>query len=214
MKDESRTITSVSIAAISRHRIVLDGRGVRTLVVLQGCPLRCAYCLNRFAIDPTAERRHYTAEELIREVMTDNLYFLATSGGITFGGGEPLLQSRFISEFRKKCPAAWSIDVETSLNVPIAHLAQAAQDIQHFSVDIKDMNPSVYQRYTMYDNTQTIANLQWLLAQGRANDITVRVPLIPHYNTEKDVAQSIEKLKEMGVRHFDRLTYVIRDEKQ
>lgn len=161
MKDESRTITSVSIAAISRHRIVLDGRGVRTLVVLQGCPLRCAYCLNRFAIDPT-ERRHYTAEELIREVMADNLYFLASGGGITFGGGEPLLQSRFISEFRKICPADWSIDVETSLNVPIAHLAQAAQDIQHFSVDIKDMNPSVYQRYTMCDNTQTIANLQWL----------------------------------------------------
>ena len=55
------------------------------------------------------------------------------------------------------------------------------------------------------------ANLRWLIEKGRADDIFVRVPLIPEYNTADDVEKSIADLQAMGLTHFDRLTYKIRN---
>ena len=70
---------------IVRHRIQTDGKGVSTLAAFHGCPLRCQYCLN-----PQCQRedvwRTFTPESLYEEVKIDQLYFLATGGGITFGG--------------------------------------------------------------------------------------------------------------------------------
>lgn len=211
--DETRISQKLTapIAAISRHRTLLDGDGVRTLVIFQGCPLRCEFCVNLFAIDTRRPRKRYTAEQLVEKAMEDNLDFLATHGGITFGGGEPLLQSRFIEYFHKVCPPEWTIQLETSLNVPQEDLARVESFTQHFIVDVKDMNPAIYQRYTGCDNGQVIANLQWLIEKGRAEDIFVRVPLIPEYNTAEDVEKSVADLQAMGLSHFSRLAYKIRN---
>lgn len=195
------------VAAISRHRILLDGDGVRTLVIFQGCPLRCAYCLNTFAMDEKVVRERYTVEQLIEQLMPDNLYFLATMGGITFGGGEPASQSAFITRFRELCPSAWTIHIETALNVPRHHIEQLLPVVQRFVVDIKDMAPDIYYRYTGKDNQQVISNLSWLVEQGRVNDIIVRVPLISNYNTLSNQAHSIAQLQDMGITHFDQFTY-------
>ena len=202
------------IAAISRHRILLGGDGVRTLVIFQGCPLRCEFCVNLFAIDTKRPRKRYTAEQLVEKTMEDNLDFLATHGGITFGGGEPLLQSRFIARFHEVCPPEWTIQIETSLNVPQEDLARVEPFAQHFIVDVKDMNPAIYQRYTRCGNERVLANLRWLIEKGRADDIFVRVPLIPEYNTADEVEKSIADLQAMGLTHFDRLTYKIRNREQ
>ncbi len=199
------------VAAVSRHRIVLDGDGVRTLVVMQGCPLRCAYCLNVFAMDGNRACKHYTTTQLIEQLMPDNLYFLATRGGVTFGGGEPALQSAFIAQFRDLCPSAWTIHIETALNVPRHHIGQLLPAVQRFVVDIKDTNPDIYHRYTGRDNWQVLGNLSWLIEQGRADDILVRIPLIPNYNTPHDQARSIERLQAMGITHFDQFTYRLPD---
>lgn len=88
-------MTQAQIFAVSRHRLVIDGEGVTTLVTFNGCPLRCKYCLNKTSWD-AAKGRFYTPEELYEIVKIDQLYFLATKGGVTFGGGEPLLQVDFI----------------------------------------------------------------------------------------------------------------------
>ena len=80
---------TADIFAIIRHRIPTDGDGVTTLVGLKGCPLACKYCLNPQC--GTAKSERLTADELYEKVRIDDLYFIATGGGITFGGGEPLL---------------------------------------------------------------------------------------------------------------------------
>ncbi len=198
---------SASIACISRHRIVIDGEGVRTLVVMQGCPLRCRYCINPFAMDYKGLCKHYTPQHLLEELMPDNLYFLATKGGITFGGGEPALQSDFIAQFHAIRPKAWSIHIETSLNVPQHQIEQLAPITERFVVDIKDMNPAIYKQYTGCDNHPVKNNLRWLTSQGMAENIVVRVPQIPDYNTEEDIRRSIEELQSTGIKHFDRFTY-------
>ena len=203
------TMIDASIFGISRHRLTTDGEGVTTLVAFCGCPLRCKYCLNKTSWDE-GRGRLYTPEQLFEEVKIDQLYFLATHGGITFGGGEPLLQVEFIKAFRELCGPQWQIVAETSLNVPFEKVETLDAVLDGYIVDIKDMNPEIYKAYTGKDNALAIANLEWLLKQGDPNRIMVRVPHIPEFNTDEDVAKSMECLKTMGVKNIDEFNYIIR----
>lgn len=198
-----------SIFGISRHRLTTDGEGVTTLVAFSGCPLRCKNCLNKASWEPE-KGRLYTPEQLFEEVKIDQLYFLATKGGITFGGGEPMLQVEFIKEFRELCGNQWQIVAETCLNVPFEKVQTLDPILDGYIVDIKDMNPEIYKDYTGKDNALAISNLQWLLQHGDPNRIMVRVPHIPEFNTDEDVMRSMEQLKKMGVKHIDEFNYLIR----
>lgn len=202
-------MTQAQIFAVSRHRLTTDGEGVTTLVTFNGCPLRCKYCLNKTSWD-AAKGRFYTPEELYEIVKIDQLYFLATKGGVTFGGGEPLLQVDFIREFRALCGPQWSIVVETSLNVPEESVMKVDEVVNGYIVDIKDMNADIYQTYTGKDNALTLKNLEWLLQRREARNVVVRVPHIPNFNTDADVQQSIATLKSMGVTEIDEFNYIIR----
>lgn len=197
------------IIGLSRHRLKTDGDGVTTLVAFNGCPLRCKYCLNNHCWDPK-KGREYTPETLYEEVKIDQLYFLATHGGVTFGGGEPLLQVEFIKEFRALCGPQWQIVAETSLNVPSENLEALDPVLDGYIVDIKDMDLDIYQAYTGKDNALVLKNLEWLLQHKDPNSIMVRVPHIPDFNTDEDVARSMERLKVMGVTCFDEFNYIIR----
>ena len=202
-------MTTARIFGISRHRLTTDGEGVTTLVAFNGCPLRCKYCLNKTCWD-AAKGRDYTPEILFEEVKIDQLYFLATHGGVTFGGGEPLLQVEFIKAFRELCGPQWQILAETSLNVPFENVQTIDPILDGYIIDIKDMNPEIYQTYTGRDNSIVLTNLEWLLNSGDPNRIMVRVPHIPEFNTDEDVAKSIERLIAMGVKNIDEFNYIIR----
>lgn len=201
-------ITS-KVIGISRHRLRTDGEGVTTLVAFNGCPLRCKYCLNNHCWDPD-KGRTCAPETLYEETKIDQLYFLATHGGVTFGGGEPLLQVAFIKEFRSLCGPLWRLMAETSLNVPFENVEALDPVLDGYIVDIKDMNPAIYAAYTGKDNALVLSNLEWLLHHKGAESITVRVPHILGFNTDEDVAKSMERLKAMGVTCFDEFNYIIR----
>ena len=198
---------TAALIGISRHRLTTDGEGVTTLVAFHGCPLRCKYCLNPQSFAQEGVWKQYDCEQLYEEVKIDELYFLATHGGVTFGGGEPALKSNFISEFRRLCGTGWKITIETSLNVPQENIERLLPMVDCYIVDIKDMNNDRYETYTGKSNTRVIENLRWLVIQGKAKQITVRVPHIPSYNTETDIENSIHQLKEIGLSDFDRFTY-------
>lgn len=202
-------MTTAKIFGISRHRLTTDGEGVTTLVAFNGCPLRCRYCLNKTSWEMD-NGRDYTPESLFEEVKIDQLYFLATHGGVTFGGGEPLLQVEFIKAFRELCGPQWQILAETSLNVPFENVQTIDPILDGYIVDIKDMNPEIYQAYTCKDNSIVLTNLEWLLKRGDPNRIMVRVPHIPEFNTDEDVARSIDRLKAVGVVNIDEFNYIIR----
>lgn len=202
-------MNKVALIGISRHRIATDGEGVTTLVAFHGCPLHCKYCLNPQCLTQGGVWKSYNCESLYEEVRMDELYFLATGGGITFGGGEPCQQSDFITEFRQLCGLQWQISVETSLNVPKKHLEKLLPVVDRYIIDIKDMDEKRYFHYTRKNNKQVIDNLTWLIAQGKSEQMTIRVPLIPSYNTEANVEKSIQQLEEMGLTRFDQLTYRI-----
>lgn len=195
------------LIGISRHRLTTDGEGVTTLVAFHGCPLRCKYCLNPQSLHSEGIWKHYDCMQLYEEVRQDELYFLATHGGITFGGGEPCLQSDFIYEFRQLCGQEWQLSVESSLNVPQENIEKLLPVINYYIIDIKDINNDIYQQYTGKKNEKVLNNLHYLIEHGKNEQIIVRTPIIPVYNSESDVDNSIRLLKEMGITQFDRFTY-------
>ena len=198
------------LIAINRHRLTTDGEGVTTLVGFHGCPLHCEYCLNAQCLQADGVWCRLTPGELYSEVEIDDLYFMATGGGICFGGGEPLLRSGFIKAFAEIMNPEWKLTMETSLNVPLENVKMVAPLVQMWYVDIKDMNPDIYKAYGRKENMQVISNLQWLVANGYAGKVIVRLPLIPEYNTEEDRQQSQQQLEKMGFTNFDKFNYIVR----
>lgn len=196
--------------AINRHRLTTDGEGVTTLVGFHGCPLHCEYCLNAQCLQADGVWCRLTPGELYSEVEIDDLYFVATGGGICFGGGEPLLRSDFIKAFAEIMNPEWKLTIETSLNVPLENVKAIASLVQMWYVDIKDMNPDIYKAYGCKENKQVISNLQWLAANGYADKVIIRLPLIPEYNTDEDRQQSQKELEEIGFTNFDKFNYIVR----
>ena len=198
------------IIGIERHRLQTDGEGVTTLVAFHGCPLSCRWCIN-----PQCHSQSYecfaqlTTRQLLERLKVDDLYFRASDGGVTFGGGEPMLYPDYIADFCKlSSERHWRITVETSLNVSKENLKKLMLDVDCFIVDIKDMNPTTYWRYTGHRNTQVKENLRLLAEEGLGLHVIIRTPLIEGYNTEEDVERSIAELKELGYEKFDHFSYI------
>lgn len=198
------------IIGIARHRLSTDGDGVTTLVAFHGCPLRCRYCLNPQSLGDGGRFREYSPEDLYAETRIDELYFIATNGGVTFGGGEPCLRPQFIREFRELCGSLWQLNLETSLNVPTANIKTLLPVVNTLIIDIKDMNPDIYCDYTGESNRFVLDNLRLITEAGRQNDCIVRLPIIPSHNTDADREKSRKALEALGFTRFDLFTYQIR----
>ena len=197
----------MAFIGVDRHRLGVDGVGVTTLAAFHGCPLRCRYCLNHRCLEPPEGLQSYTPQQLYDYVGVDNLYFIATGGGVCFGGGEPLLRVDFIEEFKRLCGKSWNLTAETSLQVPLAAVEKAAEVIGDFIVDIKESNPETYRTYTGGEAKRAWDNLALLLSLVGPAHITVRVPLIPGYNTEAATDHTAQRLADMGITRIDRFTY-------
>lgn len=194
-----------------RLRMETDGEGVTTLVCAQGCPLRCRYCINPESSRDCGHPRHiFTPESLYQLLKIDSLYFLATGGGVTFGGGEPLLYAEFIEAFVRLAPA-WKIYCETSLWVNPLQVERAARVVDHFFVDIKDTDPEIYRAYTGKDFARAGENLRLLLSLVGTERITVRLPLIRGYNTDAHRDRSEALLRLWGLTKFDRFDYRVKE---
>ena len=185
------------VAGISRLRFETDGPGIRTLVALSGCHLDCAYCINgrlrKFSVG-----EEYTPEKLLEQVRLDDIYFMASGGGITFGGGEPLLRSEFIRHFKEICPDGWTIAVEMSLNVPKEDVERLLGSVDRWFVDIKSLEATRYLDYTGKSIAPVISNLTFLLERGEASKVLVRVPWIRGINDQEDVRREANAIKEWG----------------
>lgn len=205
----SFSMDAIPILFINRHRINLDGHGVITLVAFTGCHLNRKYCINDDCHSTNLKSLMYTPQELYEEVKIDDIYFRATQGGITFGGGEPGLQVEFITEFRSLCGSKWKLNIETSLNYPTEILIRLLNVVDSFIIDIKDLNPSIYLSYTGQSNKFLLENLEFLSKNNLCDRCLIRVPHISDFNNKLDVAKSVTRIRLLGFNKIDIFNYRI-----
>lgn len=197
-----------SSIGVSRHRLGSDGVGVTTLVGGFGCPLDCKYCLNPQCKRPGV-KAEYSISELYGIAVVDDLYFEATGGGVTFGGGEPLLQAEFIREFIEYARSEgknWRFSLETCLAVDEEKLLILDGLIDEYIVDVKDMNGVIYSSYTGAEPRLMRRNLIHLAECS--DKVRIKLPLIPDFNLAEDVLRSETELRCMGFERFERLRYI------
>ena len=199
---------TAQILSVNRLRFGTDGNGIRTLVGFMGCPLRCKYCINPMSWNSTLKGKSLTPMELYNKIKVDSIYFLASGGGVTFGGGEPLLHAEFIKEFIEIAPKEWSFNIETSLSVPFENIELVSSKIDLFIVDIKSMDKDIYNSYTGSYLDLALDNLKKLLKAVGSEKIMVRVPIIECYADEKSQESSVKLLTEMGITKIDTFEYI------
>lgn len=195
------------IMGINRLRMGTDGKGITALVAFYGCPLYCKYCINPQCHRGLSDVLYMQPKEVYDIVSADELYYLATSGGVTFGGGEPLLYSNYIIDVLELGAKKWNVTIETSLNVPFEQVDIVLPYVNQMIVDIKDINPTIYESYTHIGNAFVIENLKRLANYGYTNNIILRIPLINGYNTNSDILCSKLFLENLGYSFFDFFEY-------
>ena len=175
----------------------VDGPGIRYVVFMQGCNLRCSCCHNPDTWDMNGGTE-YTAEEILSKVLRFREYF-GEKGGITISGGEPLLQADYIKEVCKRIPEGWQKRIETSLNVSWDKIKLLIPYINQWIIDIKDSHQDIYKDYTGVDGLLVYENVQRLSGKVGKDKLLIRIPEIPEYNTEECVITSMEIYSEYGM---------------
>lgn len=195
------------IMGIDRLRFGTDGKGITSLVTFYECPLKCQYCLNPQCHRNISDSMYLRPEEVFNRIAVDELYYLASGGGVTFGGGEPLLYSDFIIDVLILGAEKWNVTIETSLNVPYKQVSALLPYVNEMIVDIKDINPQIYKSYTQSGNDNVVENLKLLATNWCVSNVLLRIPLIKGYNTNHDIENSKKYLANLGYSNFDIFEY-------
>ncbi len=145
--------------------------------------------------------REYTPEQLI-DLVSRDIPFYKQDGGLTFSGGEPLLQPEFVAQAARLCKEAGvpTIGVDTAGLVSRESLEAVLPWTDFFLFDIKAASEEVHIRGTGVSNQEILKNLAWLDSQGKT--IHIRVPVIPGINDDaeemKKIAAIVRSLKNLG----------------
>lgn len=237
---------------------VHDGPGIRTVVFLKGCPLRCKWCANpesqkaqpelawtkskcigcgeclkaklksgfhfeeenlywdELLDDADTIRRtcpstalhtigyRATADEVLKEVDKDAIFYGDEEGGLTVSGGEPLMQAGFTYELLKKArKEGINTSIETTGFADIKDFVKVAGELDYMLMDIKSMDDEKHQLATGVSNKRIIENFRAIRETYPELPIHVRTPVIPGFN---DSNEDIKKISEF-VSSFDNVRY-------
>lgn len=196
-----------------------DGPGVRTIVFLKGCVLRCRWCCNpesqSFHIEKMLQNgvlktvgRDVTVGEVMEDVLRDMPYYRRSGGGITLSGGEALCSPDFATALLREAKSyGLSTAVETACSMPYDIIERFIPLVDTFLTDVKHMNSAKHEQFTGMKNELIISNISRLASQ--AKQLIVRVPVIPTFNDTvseiSDIARFAAGLP--GVRELHLLPY-------
>lgn len=199
-----------------------DGSGIRTLVFLKGCPLRCRWCCNPesqvFDIQQMTTAngvktvgRDVTVEEVLSEVQCDRPYYRRSGGGVTLSGGESLAQPEFAVALLTACKEnGLHTAMETTGFTTPEVLERYLPVLDCVLMDIKHMNSEKHQEFTTRPNDRILQNAR-LIAE-KAKQLIIRVPVIPTFNdTETEIgaiaafAASLPNVNEIHLLPYHRM---------
>lgn len=170
----------------------VDGPGIRFVVFMQGCPLKCKYCHNRDTWDINGGTT-ISCDELIKKILRDKPYFSSSEGGVTVSGGEPLLQAEFVTELFKELK---SIGIHTCLdtsgNLPITpQIKELLKYTDLVLLDIKHIDSEKCRVLTGLTNENELLFAKYL--SNNHIPVWIRQVLVPGYTNDKF---DLKKLKE------------------
>ena len=169
----------------------LDGPGVRFVVFMQGCPLKCGYCHNP-ETQELSGGKEYSADQIVASVLRYKEYF-GKDGGITVSGGEPLLQAEFVAEIFEKCHQN---GINTCLDTSGCIINEAAEKLidltDYVMLDIKFTSDDDYRRFIGCPLSKPLEFLELLQRKNKA--VRIRQVVVPGLN---DDDENILKLSEI-----------------
>jgi pyruvate formate lyase activating enzyme len=175
---------------------LVDGPGVRCVIFLQGCAMRCRYCHNPETWDLSCGQE-YTPQEIFQKVYRYRSYW-KDNGGITISGGEPLLQMDFVTEvFRLAKEKGVHTTLDTSGNPfrqqekYLAEFEKLMEVTDLVMLDIKEMDSEKHRELTGHGNENILAMAQWL--NDHAKPMWIRHVLVPDLT---DQQESLEALRD------------------
>lgn len=169
---------------------LVDGPGVRFVVFMQGCPLRCLYCHNPETWNINDFNEEYTPLELINKVLKYKPYF-KNNGGITFSGGEPLMQKEFLLECLKLCKENnIHTCIDTAGSIPNCEDILQLTDL--VILDIKATNNEMFKKIT----TSSIDNLHKFidLCNRLDKNVWIRSVIVPNINDTEEYIDELIKI--------------------
>lgn len=201
---------------------VHDGPGIRTIIFLKGCAMRCRWCCN-----PESQRHEteimntdgkekiigedITAKEAMERVMKDMAYYRRSGGGLTLSGGECLLQPDFSAALLRIAQEnGISTAIESTANVPFENIEKVLPYLDVFLMDVKNMNSEKHKAFTGSTNERILANAKAIAK--KAKRLIIRVPVIPTFNaTDFEIseiakfASSLDNVTEIHLLPYHRL---------
>jgi pyruvate formate lyase activating enzyme len=191
---------------------VNDGPGIRTSIFFKGCPLKCLWCHNPESQSAQIQKTSKTykisdrifhekedigytisSEALLKEILKDEIFFNESKGGVSFSGGEPLMQAEFLIDILKKCKEKnIHTCIDTCGYVKTEKLKEVAAYTDLFLFDLKHLDDSLHKQYTGLGNTLILNNLSMLIDMNK--DIILRLPLIEGIN---DSTEHLTQIKDL-----------------
>jgi pyruvate formate lyase activating enzyme len=197
------------IFSVKRYSIH-DGPGIRVTFFMKGCPLNCVWCHNPEGISPFPETviridkvcekefskieeagKYYNIKDILEIIEKESVFINQSKGGVTFSGGEPMLQFKFLLEALKACKAkGYHTAVDTSGYSSAKNFKSIIPFTDLFLFDIKHMDDARHIELTGVSNKCILENYKLLLNSGK--EVMARIPVIPGYNDDQD---HLEKLR-------------------
>ena len=163
---------------------MVDGPGIRYLIFLSGCPMRCKYCHNPDTWDLKSGKL-MTVDEIIRDIKKYRSYIEFSGGGVTVTGGDPLVQPDFLEALLAKCKACGfhtAIDTSGYATVPVLKRVLAHTDL--VLLDIKSINPETFKSVAGVPIDRTLEALD--ICRKMDIKVWVRFVLVPGLTDDLD----------------------------
>jgi pyruvate formate lyase activating enzyme len=187
-----------------RRYTIHDGPGIRTTVFFKGCPLRCRWCHNPESQEACVEQvtvhrildgktfeiksavgSQRSAADVMKEIEKDEIFYLESGGGVTFSGGEPLMQADGLAYLMALCKEkGYHTAIDTSGHAEPSSVQKIMKLADLWLFDLKLMNDARHVEYTGVSNELALKNLEILARAG--NMIIIRFPLIPGITDDPD----------------------------
>ena len=201
---------------------VHDGPGVRTIIFLKGCFLRCRWCCNpesqRYEIEKMTINgkekivgRDVTVAEVMEVIEQDRIYYRRSGGGVTLSGGECLAQPDFAAAILRAChDRGINTAIESTGFAGFDKIEKLLPHLDLYLMDIKHTDSQKHKEYTTQPNELILENARKIAKSGV--ELIIRVPVIPGFNCSKEeiasianFAKSLETVRELHLLPYHRL---------